>query len=304
MFPEVARAVRQIRPKAIFIENVRGLLRKSFSKYFGYILLQLSYPEVIRKADEYWTEHLSRLEKYHTRGLHDGLCYRVIFRLLNAADYGVPQRRERVFIIGFRGDTNIEWSFPEATHSFESLLWSQWATGEYWEKHGVSKRERGETPSDLEPRIERLKYSLFPPGKKPWLTIRDAISDLPDPETNKDTHIQNHEFRSGARVYPGHTGSPLDEPAKTLKAGDHGVPGGENMLLLPNGNVRYFTVRESARLQTFPDDYRFFGSWTENMRQLGNAVPVKLANLIAKSVKERLRHGNFTRRENNVRVTV
>jgi DNA (cytosine-5)-methyltransferase 1 len=73
-----------------------------------------------------------------------------------------------------------------------------------------------------------------------------------------------------------------------LKAGVHGVPGGENMLLRPNGGVRYFTVRESARLQTFPDEYRFHGSWTETMRQLGNAVPVKLAHIIGENVARRL----------------
>lgn len=95
----------------------------------------------------------------------------------------------------------------------------------------------------------------------------------------------------GARSYTGHTGSPLDEPAKTLKAGDHGVPGGENMLARPDGTVRYFTVRESARLQTFPDDYIFAGSWTESMRQLGNAVPVGLARPIAADIAARLGAG-------------
>ena len=98
----------------------------------------------------------------------------------------------------------------------------------------------------------------------------------------------NHIFQPGARVYAGHTGSPLDLPAKTLKAGDHGVPGGENMLVMPTGEVRYFTVRESARLQTFPDTYVFHGSWTETMRQLGNAVPVALARIMAGSIAERL----------------
>jgi len=57
------------------------------------------------------------------------------------------------------------------------------------------------------------------------------------------------------------------------------------MLLHPNGTVRYFTVREAARLQDFPDDYFFHGSWTETMRQLGNAVPVGLARIIASSLK-------------------
>jgi DNA (cytosine-5)-methyltransferase 1 len=92
----------------------------------------------------------------------------------------------------------------------------------------------------------------------------------------------------GARSYPGHTGSPLDEPAKTLKAGGHGVPGGENMIAMPDGTVRYFTIREAALIQTFPRDYVFHGSWGEVMRQLGNAVPVKLGAAVARQVAKHL----------------
>ncbi|MFP6698439.1 MAG: DNA cytosine methyltransferase, partial [Alphaproteobacteria bacterium] len=89
----------------------------------------------------------------------------------------------------------------------------------------------------------------------------------------------------------GHTGSPIDFPSKALKARDHGVPGGENMLVKINGEVQYFTVGEAARIQTFPDGYIFHGSWSKTMRQLGNAVPVRLAHVIASSVsKELARH--------------
>ena len=56
------------------------------------------------------------------------------------------------------------------------------------------------------------------------------------------------------------------------------------MILFPDGTVRYLTVRESARVQTFPDNYVFLGSWTEAMRQLGNAVPMKLAEIVGRSV--------------------
>ena len=112
--------------------------------------------------------------------------------------------------------------------------------------------------------------------------------DIPDPRKRTAKEFNNHNFQDGAKTYKGHTGSPLDLPAKTLKAGDHGVPGGENMMVLDNGTVRYFTVRESARIQTFPDGYIFHGSWTETMRQLGNAVPVALARRVAASVAERL----------------
>lgn len=57
----------------------------------------------------------------------------------------------------------------------------------------------------------------------------------------------------------------------------------------PDGRVRYFTVRESARIQTFPDEYVFTSSWTESMRQLGNAVPVKLAEAVAASIAAKIR---------------
>ena len=60
------------------------------------------------------------------------------------------------------------------------------------------------------------------------------------------------------------------------------------MMVLPNDAYRYFTVRESARLQTFPDSYIFQGSWTETMRQLGNAVPVELARQVGTSVAGQL----------------
>ena len=60
------------------------------------------------------------------------------------------------------------------------------------------------------------------------------------------------------------------------------------MMVRPDGSVRYFSVRESARLQTFPDGYELHGAWGEAMRQLGNAVPVRLAQVVASSVAEHL----------------
>ncbi len=296
MFPEAARVVRTIRPKAFIFENVRGLLRRSFAKYFEYVILQLSYPEIISAKHEDWIEHLSRLERHHTKGLYRGLHYRVAFRLVNTADYGVPQKRERVVIVGFRSDIGEDWSFPSATHSEDALLFSQWVTNEYWDRHRISRRGRPLITTEMAKRVMKMQD---PKGIDRWQTVRDAMSGLPHPDVAEQEKIFNHRFQPGARVYPGHTGSPLDFPAKTLKAGDHGVPGGENMLALADGSVRYFTVRESARLQTFPDWFGFPCSWTESMRQIGNAVPVQLAETIAKSVvdvlqrhQERMQRGN------------
>lgn len=116
------------------------------------------------------------------------------------------------------------------------------------------------------------------------MTVRDALDGLTEPTMSGSRKFLNHKLQPGAKTYPGHTGSPIDLPAKTLKAGVHGVPGGENMMVKPDGSVRYFTIREAARLQTFPDNYVLHGAWSEAMRQLGNAVPVALGRIIASSV--------------------
>ena len=288
LFPEAVRAVRELQPRAFLFENVRGLLRQSFARYFAYILLQLTYPAFLQRVGESWLEHLGRLEAYHTAGSCPDLGYHVVFRSLNAADYGVPQKRERVILVGLRRDLGLDWAFPLPTHALDALLWSQWVTGAYWERHEVAVRDRPPIPAVLQSRVATLRSSLFPPPLQPWRTVRDALADLPDPLSAAAQAVANHRFVPGARSYPGHTGSLLDEPAKTLKAGDHGVPGGENTLAALDGQVRYFTVRESARLQTFPDAYCFTGSWTESMRQLGNAVPVTLAQVLATSLHARL----------------
>jgi DNA (cytosine-5)-methyltransferase 1 len=290
LFPETIDVIRRIKPLAVIIENVRGLLRPSFSKYFGYIELMLTYPEIRRKNEEAWIDHLARLERHHTRGRREGLYYRVVHRILNAADYGVPQKRERLFMVAIRADLGVEWSFPSPTHSSDSLLWGQYCSGEYWETHKVSRKHRPQLTPDLNERVRTIKDRLFPPPQKPWMTVRDAISDLPKPVAKRtsDEPGLTHFSISGARTYVGHTGSPLDEPAKTLKAGVHGVPGGENMLALPDGSVRYFTIRESARLQSFPDEFVFPNSWTESMRQIGNAVPVRLSESIAQKFNSTL----------------
>lgn len=288
MFPEVVRAIRELQPKAILVENVKGLARPAFADFVEYTLQQMRFPEVLRKPNEDWLEHAARLKKYKAGASHKGLTYDVQIRLLNAANYGVPQRRERVIIVGFRSDLKVNWTYPAPTHSQDALIYSQWVTGEYWERHKVAKKDRPTMPEKYAARVRELSESLIPPKEKPWLTVRDALVGLPDPEKVKQSKFKNHVFNPGARAYPGHTGSPLDEPAKTLKAGDHGVPGGENMLARPDGTVRYFTVRESARIQTFPDDYVFRGAWSEAMRQLGNAVPMRLAQVMAERIKTEL----------------
>lgn len=290
MFPATVKIIRTLRPKAFILENVKGLTRASFANYFQYILLQLEFPEVTLRKAETWNLHFERLQREKSSGgLHfSGLTYNVLPTLVNAADFGIPQKRERVFMVGFRSDLDVHWNFPGATHSEDALLHDQWVTGKYWERHKLAQKNRPVPVGALASRVERLRASLFEPQARAWRTVRDALIGLPDVTSSATAAVADHKYQPGAKIYPGHTGSPLDQPAKTIKAGDHGVPGGENMMVLPNGSVRYFSVRETARLQTFPDGYVFNTTWTESMRQLGNAVPVMLARVVASSVATRL----------------
>ncbi|MGO6748058.1 DNA cytosine methyltransferase [Rhizobium ruizarguesonis] len=283
MWPEAVRAVREIKPRAFIFENVKGLTRETFSTYLGYILLQLQYPSMQRNDDQSWQDHRDRLQRHHTSG--GRIEYRVVHQLVNAANFGVAQKRERVVFVGFAEGIAADWCFPRETHSLDALLHSQFKNSEYWDHHRVARKDRV-INERFKARGEILKEK---PAETPWRTVRDALQGLPEPKLDgRAGDIQNHRLQPGARSYVGHTGSSLDEPAKTLKAGVHGVPGGENMLRRADGSVRYFTIRESARLQAFPDNYVLHGAWSEAMRQLGNAVPVTLGEVVARSVRDHL----------------
>ena len=231
MFPQAIRAIHELRPKAFVFENVKGLLRKSFAEYFDYIILRLTFPDCVKSDDIDWREHLKQL-----RGIsypaHSGLKYEVKYKLLNAVQFGVPQNRERVFIVGFRSDICAGWKWPE--------------------------------------------------GKSAPISIAKALSGLGAP--SGENSPEDHVLVTGAKPYAGHTGSDFLKPSKTIKAGAHGVPGGENMIRFPDGSVRYMTVHEAKLIQSFPSSYTICGSWGEALRQIGNAVPVKLASIIGKQI--------------------
>lgn len=250
MWPQAIRAVREIRPRAFLFENVRGLIRPKFAPYLQSIVGGLTKPG-------------------------SDLRYEVKVIQVNAADFGAAQKRHRVIIAGVRSDLGAD-PFPmlSPTHGRDRLLWEQFVTGSYWQEHDIRRSLDSFDPIDAGA-VRRLRERGVEPRLKRWVTVRDKLRGLGEP-----TGSDNHVFQPGAKVYKGHTGSPLDQPAKALKAGDHGVPGGENMMLLPRGAVRYFSTREAARLQGLPDDYEFPRSWTESMRQLGNAVPSELAEVV------------------------
>lgn len=287
MFPAAVETVRILRPKCFVFENVPGLLRPSFKPYYDYIYDQLSKPSVKPKSgdSEHWADHHKRILQTKRAGLN----YRVYRQVIEAADVGVPQTRKRVFLIGIRTDVPgwDRWTDIIPTHNRDALLRDQWIVGSYWKRHGI---KRPEMPETFQARVEALRRAdeLF--ESSPWQTTRDALvkhPKLPKPRDGKDTpDVLNHRGIPGARTYPGHQGSWIDWPAKTLKAGVHGVAGGEGMIRFHDDSVRYLTVRESARIQTFPDTYEIPGTRTAAMRALGNAVAVDVAGIIGKKLRE------------------
>ena len=90
-----------------------------------------------------------------------------------------------------------------------------------------------EVPAELRRRVRTLERDAV--NDLPWLTVRDVIADLGIPTDAENGLFDTHVLRRGARAYPGHSGSVWDWPGKTLKAGVHGVPGGENMLARVDG---------------------------------------------------------------------
>src|SRR5436190_24165879 len=204
LFPDLLRAIRYLRPKAVLVENVQGFLRDDFKPYFEYILRRLEMPSMKAKSDELWKAHDKRLRRHRCSAGYQPE-YNVAWRLLEAADYGVPQNRRRIFIVATRRDLPV-YRFPAPTHSRDALVREQ-ALGAYWDERDLPRPGRNGT--------RELPSS---DGLKPWVTVRDALKGLPRPAAAEKYAEMNHWRIPGARAYAGHQGSRLDWPSKTIKA--------------------------------------------------------------------------------------
>lgn len=168
--------------------------------------------------------------------------YNVNLSLINMADYGIPQTRQRVIFLGERIDlTNTHFAWPDKTHS----------------KDGKSLPK--------------------------WVSMKEAISHFPEPA--EDCCYPNHvcsSYKISVKNFTGHRRSDPDKPSPTILARGNG---GGGVVAIPHYNgVRRLTIRESAAIQTFPDDFRFFGTMSSCYRQIGNAVPVHFAYLMGKQL--------------------
>jgi len=184
----------------------------------------------------------------------ESIGYNVVYKPLNAADYGVPQNRVRVIIVGIRKDFGLTMKYPKITH------------GEY--------------------------------GQKPWMTSKEAIDDLW--ELLDKTIIENHTSKdySKAKFYPGKKmqgNCKIDgnRPSPTIRSEHHGNIEGHYRTINDNEpeNMQYWrrlSVRECARLQTFPDDFEFPCSPSDAYKQIGNAVPPILGWNVARALYKTL----------------
>ena len=165
-------------------------------------------------------------------------------RLVNMADYGVPQTRQRVIIIGQRKDLGEKmlFHFPQPSYDKNALG-----------------------------------------GRQKWVTIQEAIGHLPDPDTpnNLPNHIYSA-YKVEYRNFTGHRQTDPNKPSPTILARGNGKGG---VCAIPHYNgKRRLSIRESASVQTFPENFEFHGTMNSCYRQIGNAVPVLFAEQLGKEL--------------------
>lgn len=298
LFKEYIEVVKTLQPKVFILENVKGILtmlhdkpkltkkeKKTADKYYELEAEKINiiaknkilsskteenmegYNELVKDTKTSLKDVNSKLKKIGKdihifrmkvtdiiKNTFEEIGYNVEMKLMNAADYGVPQKRERVIFIGVRKDIKQQITFPDITHN----------------KEGNN-------------------------GKKKWTSVREAIDDLKDKDEDYETlqHIytaHNPDFIDkikntpiGKSVNPKYTESFYrcipDEPSNTVKENHGGV-------FVHYEKNRVMTPRELARLQSFPDSFKFKGKKTKILVQLGNAVPCGLSQAIAKEIQK------------------
>jgi DNA (cytosine-5)-methyltransferase 1 len=226
LYLELLRVIKGKKPKYFVAENVQGLCSIG-----GYET----------KLDKQKGE--GRILKIILKELKDA-GYRVVWKVLDAANFGVPQHRRRIIILGTRNDVTLNISHPNPTHT--------------------NKLENS-------PKLHLHK------------NLGEAIGDLPEPAL--PNNFYNHVGTKHVVKINGYIGNRKTDPNKPSPTivGRGGGTGGPVIIPHPNGKRR-LTVRETARLQCFPDDFKFIGSVSSCYRQIGNAVPWPLAYSIAKMI--------------------
>jgi len=197
------------------------------------------------------------------RQAFDKVGYNVKWKLLNALDYGVPQERERVFFIGARKDLRISITFPERTHAPEPMVT---VDGKRLEKYRTLRDAIG----DLPPLEQRPDDEVYEGSFSPIYMSRNRYKSWDEP---------SYTILASARHIPLHPDSP-----RMIKVGEDKWAFAEEVGKKP----RRLSVRECARIQTFPDWYKFVGNTVDKYALIGDAVPPLLAMRVAEAVLKSL----------------
>lgn len=234
LFFEFARAVKETQPLICVGENVKGLLKHENGQTIAGMISVL-----------------------------DELGYDVIPpRVLKAVFYQVPQKRERVFIVGLRRDAGLRFYFPVENQDIMTIK-------DALKKSKLYASDVPVSAGQVYPKSKREVMDLIPPGGY-W---RDLPIDLQKSYMKGSFHLGGGKTGMARRIS-------WDEPCLTLTC----APAQKQTERCHPDETRPFTVREYARIQTFPDDWVFTGSSTAQYAQIGNAVPVNLAEAVGKSV--------------------
>jgi DNA (cytosine-5)-methyltransferase 1 len=239
LFYEYVRVLKDKQPKFFLAENVAGIISRTHINEFNKILAKFSK-----------------------------LGYSITYELVEAKNYGVPQERKRIIIVGYKKSLGLRFRFPPVTHT----------------KTGGLTLEGNKTQK--------------------WVTLKEAIGDLPNPvpaldKNKKNTNlvIQNNEYMNGSfsTIYMSRNRKKCwNEQSFTIQAGGRHAPlhpSSTEMTKLEEDKwtfkgtspvYRRLSVRECARIQTFPDDFIFYyTNVADGYKMIGNAVPVMLAHAIA-----------------------
>lgn len=234
LFFELARAIRECRPKVFLAENVRGLISHDHGRTLSAI-----------------------------RDVIDDLGYTLVKpRVLKAIQYKVPQKRERLFLVGIRNDLEKAYRWPSPYHRVLTLR-------DAFYKGVLYDTDVPDSPGQTYPKRKREILDHVPMGGY-W---RDLPIALQKEYMKKSFYLGGGKTGMARRLA-------LDEPSLTLTC----APAQKQTERCHPLETRPLTIREYARIQTFPDDWQFSGSITSQYRQIGNAVPVNLALAMGRSL--------------------
>lgn len=248
VFYEYIRILKDKQPLFFLAENVPGIISSAHINEFNKILDKLSE-----------------------------LGYNVSYKLLDSRDYGVPQERKRVIIVGYHKKLGKRFEFPVPTH------------------------------------LKVPSASLNGKPKKQWVALKESIGDLPKAKPAKEKNkangqleFSNHEYMNGgfSTIYMSRNRrKDWNDQSFTIQAGGRHAPLHPSSAKMrkveedkwefegANPKYRRLSVRETARIQTFPDNFIFYyNNIADGYKMVGNAVPVKLSEAIANKIKQDLQH--------------